>query len=221
MNPLPLVLFLPGVVWSAVRTVIADTRDDSAKRAFYKPLTTILILLSCVSSFAFGKPALPYTALIAVGLLFSLGGDIALLSPKEGPFMAGLILFLIAHCCYAAAFLTIAPFASGDLIGGLVVLGILIAVYAFLFKGLGKMRLPTAGYTLVIGFMLFRAIVCGRVLPWPVAVCVVAGAGLFFLSDIILAVDRFRIRIPKNGYYVLTTYYAGQMLLALSVFGRP
>ena len=46
----------------------------------------------------------------------------------------------------------------------------------------------------------------------------VLGALLFYLSDAILAVNKFRFdgQLPRGRSWNLTTYYAGQLLLALS-----
>jgi uncharacterized membrane protein YhhN len=41
---------------------------------------------------------------IIVALVFSLGGDVALLFDDKQAFLAGLALFLIAHVCYIVAF---------------------------------------------------------------------------------------------------------------------
>ena len=50
-------------------------------------------------------------------------------------------------------------------------------------------------------------------------VLIVAGALLFYLSDAILAIDRFRLdgQMPHGHVWNLSSYYAGQLLLALSV----
>ena len=65
----------------------------------FKPATTILILFVAITA-----PASKYKFLIAIGMLFSLMGDIFLMLPSD-QFLLGLICFLITHICYIVAFL--------------------------------------------------------------------------------------------------------------------
>ena len=49
--------------------------------------------------------------------------------------------------------------------------------------------------------------------PWLAAV----GGGLFFLSDSLLAWDRFVAPLPKGRFWTMITYHLAQMGLTLSV----
>ena len=50
------------------------------------------------------------------------------------------------------------------------------------------------------------------------SVLVLGGAALFYLSDAILAINKFRFGGQRPNYRLwnLTTYYVGQLLIALS-----
>ncbi|CAH1256384.1 TMEM86A [Branchiostoma lanceolatum] len=47
--------------------------------------------------------------------------------------------------------------------------------------------------------------------------CACVGALLFIISDTLLGVNKFRIPIPYNRALIMTTYYAAQLGIALSV----
>uniref|UniRef100_A0A7V4NEJ8 Uncharacterized protein n=1 Tax=Fervidobacterium pennivorans TaxID=93466 RepID=A0A7V4NEJ8_FERPE len=44
-----------------------------------------------------------------------------------------------------------------------------------------------------------------------------SGAILFFLSDLLLSYDKYVKRIPNRDLLVLSLYFAGQLLITLSV----
>jgi uncharacterized membrane protein YhhN len=67
----------------------------------FKPLTTTLIIILALMA---TEPVSPfYQAMIVIGLVFSLGGDIFLMLPSDR-FIGGLVSFLIAHLFYIVAF---------------------------------------------------------------------------------------------------------------------
>ena len=79
------------------------------------------------------------------------------------------------------------------------------------------MRFPVLFYILVICFMVNRAVSAffGDAFTTLQAWLVAVGAMLFWLSDLLLAINRFRtpFRLEPFGLYL---YYGGQMLIALS-----
>ena len=186
-------------------------------RMIVKPLTTALIIALAAWPLA-GNPAL-YAVLIAAGLVLSLGGDIALLSRAETAFIIGLVLFLCAHVLYTIAFISISPFVPADAVTALVLLIVITIVYRILWPGLGAMKVPVLAYAIIISFMLLRAIstVYGGRVSFTPALLIALGSLLFFASDMILAVNRFRRNNAPDGLPVLSTYFAGQTLIALSL----
>jgi uncharacterized membrane protein YhhN len=158
-----------------------------------------------------------YRWLIAAALVCSMAGDIFLLFP--GRFQAGLASFLAGHVLYvvafappsgtnAAAIMTLVPFAA--FAGGKL---------AFLWSHLGRDRLPVTVYVTVIATMGWRAAVraADPATPSPSDVLAFTGALLFMASDSVLAYDRFVRRFELATAAVMTTYYAAQVLIALSV----
>lgn len=179
----------------------------------FKPLTMVLIILIPVMG---GGNLSIYKLLILGGLIFSAAGDIFLMLPKER-FLAGLVAFLIAHLFYIAGFLI----DQGSLIWwpALPVLVVTGIVGWNLKDGFGKLKVPVMIYMGVISAMVWLAWSrwCGiRGTGNLLALC---GAALFMISDLILAVNRFKIEIKSARALDLLTYYTGQWLIALSVVG--
>jgi uncharacterized membrane protein YhhN len=85
-------------------------------------------------------------------------------------------------------------------------------LYAALYPGLGAMRLPVALYVVAISAMVAAGVRAGEL--WAV------GAVLFLISDSVLAWNRFRGHVPAEQYLIWTTYYGGQLLIALETWRR-
>jgi len=147
-----------------------------------------------------------YRWLVFAGLLCSLGGDVWLLFPRG--FVAGLFNFLVAHLLYIAAFAPGGPWnaSAWALLAPFALVS--LATLRYLWPHLGRKRAPVAVYVSVIAVM-----------GWRAAVRALAGALLFMLSDGLLATDRFARRLRAAEPAVMTTYYAAQTLIALSVRG--
>ncbi|MGD8813077.1 MAG: lysoplasmalogenase [Anaerolineales bacterium] len=180
----------------------------------FKPLTTILILITAILGGANAPPI--YRIAILIGLVFSLAGDVLLMLPSD-QFTAGLVSFLIAQICYIVAFTSSRGFNIGWI--SLVVVVIYGAmVYALLSPYLGKMRLPVIAYMLVILMMAWQAWERWSALGDRGALFAFIGAVLFVLSDTILAWNRFRGEFTAARALSLGTYYAAQWLITNSLF---
>jgi uncharacterized membrane protein YhhN len=181
-----------------------------------KPLATIAILATALT-----RPALPsarYRALISAGLVCSLAGDVLLMLPAD-LFMQGLVAFLLAHLCYIRAFATHGGArAPRWWLLPIAVFG--VGMLAVLRPGVGGMLVPVACYVAVILVMFWQAAGRWHVLRSRGAALAGAGAGAFLVSDGALALNRFHAPIPNASTVVLGTYYAAQLLIALSV-GQP
>lgn len=145
-------------------------------------------------------------ALLA-GLVLSWAGDALLLSSRRPAFLGGLIAFLLAHVAYAVAFAGVTDATPWS---ALPVLAVTAGALAWLWPHLGDLRAPVAAYCAVIAVMLWLALG----VPRPE---VRAGAALFYLSDLLVARDRFVRPAFSNRLIGLPLYYAGQLLLALAI----
>lgn len=212
MPPLLLPLSL-AIALSAAVTVSAEHRG--ARRAVYlfKPLTTVLILALALAA---PEPvSRGYRALVCGGLLFSLAGDVFLMLPRDR-FVAGLASFLAAHLFYIAAFTPRPPRLAAPLVlAALLVYGALLM--RALWPRLGSLRAPVAVYAAALLVMAWQAAARYAALETTAALLAAVGAGLFVVSDSVLAWERFVRRFRYGQAAVLATYFAAQWLIALSV----
>jgi uncharacterized membrane protein YhhN len=189
----------------------------------FKPLTTALIIATALRRTApadaiVGAPV--WRRGIVIGLLLSLVGDIALLWPREG-FLPGLVAFLLAHLAYIVAFsrgtrlATVpAPFAAYGLVS--------VAILSSLWTGLPPpLRLPVLAYVVALATMAAQAAGVAWVrrsgADAAAARDTAVGAGLFVVSDALLAIDRFATPLVWAGPAILVTYWSAQALIAASL----
>ncbi len=160
-----------------------------------------------------------------VGILFSLAGDILLMFSVDRFFLFGLVAFLFAHLAYILGFNIPFPnFSAWSMIlailigwsGARVIRRILTTV---LEKGQGRLRLPILVYGVVISLMLLSAVIKLNDLTWHAgaALLVAGGAFLFYLSDIILAWNKFVAPIQNGRIYNIALYHLGQIMLIAGV----
>jgi uncharacterized membrane protein YhhN len=182
-----------------------------------KPFSTVLVILVAALSFAQPGVNAVYTMWILVGLILSMVGDVALMFPSQRAFLAGLVAFLLAHVVYTVVFTVTNGFHWPDLVTGVILLAIAAAVFRLLRPGLGRMQVPVAFYILIICLMVNRALstlfgeTFGSTAAWLVSI----GAFLFWISDLMLGINRFRQAFSWNRIS-LAFYYGGQLLIALS-----
>jgi uncharacterized membrane protein YhhN len=214
-----LYILIPILIVTVSALVWARRTDHRMVEYVSKPASTLLVI--AIALLSLGQPgAVPaYTWLIVLGLVLSLGGDVSLMLRTNRWFLIGLVLFLLAHVAYSIAFTARSGFRPADWIAALVLAALGVGIYAYLRPGLGRMRGPVVVYLAVILFMVSRAVstLWGGTFSAGQAWLIAAGAVLFMLSDLLLAVNRFR-RPFKAEAYGLYLYYGGQLLIALSTW---
>jgi uncharacterized membrane protein YhhN len=155
----------------------------------------------------------PLTLRVALGLLFSAGGDVALEVDREGLFIVGLGLFLVAHLLYIWAFAhQLAAVANRQLsLLASVPFGLGVGLVLVMWPVLGGMALPVAVYAGAISAMTCLALLRTRT-DWKLA----AGAVLFMASDSVLAINKFLAQgqLEWGSLFVMTTYYTAQWFIA-------
>jgi uncharacterized membrane protein YhhN len=70
-----------------------------------------------------------------------------------------------------------------------------------------------AAYVTVISLMAAQAIGRATVRGDSASRWVAVGACVFMLSDSLIAVNKFLIPVPLSSLWILTTYFAAQMLI--------
>jgi uncharacterized membrane protein YhhN len=189
----------------------------------FKPVSTLLVIAVALLSLLEPGQNLTYTIGVLTGLFLSFGGDVALMfQENRKAFMLGLIFFLSAHLAYTGIFLLLGRFSAWDFLPIALLTAAGIGIYILIRPKLGKMRMPVIAYIVVISAMVSRA---ASTLNSPFfknsqALMILAGAVLFYISDVILAANRFW-KSWKYNRISLAFYYSGQLLIALapSCFG--
>lgn len=153
--------------------------------------------------------------LILTGLLFSWCGDLLLEGRGDYFFLVGLASFLLAHLAYITAFLGHGLRRSWLLPAAVPVGAVSTAVLMWLAPVVPPgMVTPVRAYTAVISVMVVTAIAArGR----GATLLVPAGALLFYVSDLSVAAGQFIRPDFPNYVWGLPCYFAGQVLLGLSV----
>ncbi|MGE5236065.1 MAG: lysoplasmalogenase [Acidobacteriota bacterium] len=195
------VVLLVGERWGRRRLVLAA---KPAASAMFLAIGWVLL-----------RPGDPYGAWVLVALVLCLAGDVLLMFPRA--FGAGLASFLLGHVAYIVAFHTLRPAASWPIVWSVPIVTASVLATGWLLPHLGRMRGPVVAYVAVITVMVWGALSVG--LARPGSTRIVAGAVLFYLSDLSVARDRFVHRGFVNRAWGLPAYYLGQLCLALSVAG--
>ena len=150
------------------------------------------------------------------GLVLSLCGDV-LLIPKGRPrvFQAGIAAFGLGHVAYLAAFALRFESAGRAAICAALASLALRGLLAWLRPHVpADMKLPVYAYVAVISAMLVAAAGAS-----PSSMWILAGAAMFYLSDLAVARDRFVASSFANRAWGLPLYFAAQLVLASTV--RP
>jgi sterol desaturase/sphingolipid hydroxylase (fatty acid hydroxylase superfamily)/uncharacterized membrane protein YhhN len=196
---------------AALATVTADQQLLDWHRVF-KPLAMVFAIASVARPAAADHLGPAGRAWLLAGLAASLAGDVALMFP--GGFVPGLAAFLLAHLAYVALFRRDVG-GRGLGIPLLATLAVGASIYAVLLPRLDPvLRIAVALYIVAIATMAAQAIARARALRDGPAVAVAFGAGVFMVSDAVLAIDRFVAPFGDARLVVLSTYYLAQVLIA-------
>jgi len=204
-----------GIALVAIFGTLAIIGSETKRRwllAFAKPIATASLLVIMGPA-----PTAVVERLVAMGIVFSIVGDLLLVMEGDGAFFAGTAAFLAAQILYAAAFWSLrAPGRPVAPVAGVVVVVSALLV-ANLWRPAGALRPAVAVYALAITLMVGTALgTLGGPLPPLAAACAVGGAVLFYISDATLAWDKFRRPVPHASLVTMGVYWLGQIGIALA-----
>ncbi len=192
---------------------------------FAKPAAMLFLLGWLLLSGGLDGPLLWF----ALGVAFSLAGDVILLLPDEERwFSFGLGAFLLAHVAYILGFNFPPPPLNGLTFGVafMVIISVLPLIRRILLsmrqKGLDALLLPVRVYATIISLVLFSALMTLFRVDWLAtpAYLVSLGAALFLTSDLTLAWGKFIKPVRNGAALVMVTYYLGQVLLVAGAVGQ-
>ncbi|MCF7807464.1 MAG: lysoplasmalogenase [Candidatus Marinimicrobia bacterium] len=206
------------LILSGIYLIRAEVRNERKLIYIFKPIATISVIIIAALALPRGGAYLPYSIMILLGLLFSFFGDMALMFPRNlKAFRLGLANFLIAHLVYSVAFLSLGEFSEIHIIPIAMLAFVSGSFFMIIKQGLASMKIPVISYIIIITLMVGSAISiqgAGRI-SCLAGTLVLMGAILFYVSDLILAANRFW-KPWKYNRISLAFYYSGQLLIALS-----
>jgi alkenylglycerophosphocholine/alkenylglycerophosphoethanolamine hydrolase len=162
-----------------------------------------------------------------IGILCSLTGDVLLLW-LDRMFIYGLTAFLFAHIAYIIGFKDEFAMASIWSVLLLVMLGVSALrvmrriILSIRTKGQPRLVVPVIVYSIVITVMLLAAMITLTDLTWKAgaSLLVSAGAFLFYISDLMLAWNKFVIPIKNGRMLNIGLYHVGQIMLIAGVVSQ-
>lgn len=196
-----------------------DCRDESIFYCIVKCLPVISLILFVLVHGMNLTEYYRYSRRVLVGLIFSCFGDAFLVWPDY--FEVGILMFAIAQFSYARAF----GWRPMKILHGLGFATAGALVYMFLAPALeGIMLYIVAAYITLICTMAWRAVArvefYNDLWTWT-KLCGCMGAISFVISDITIAVNKFRYPVPFQHQIIMLTYYAAQLGISLSVVDSP
>ncbi|HZW02514.1 MAG TPA: lysoplasmalogenase [Anaerolineaceae bacterium] len=204
--------------WGAVATGRTRVRYGT------KP-ATLLALIAWFGQIGGWQPSLIWFGLALVCSWF---GDVFLLQIDRF-FVPGLVSFFAAHVCYLIGFSLSPPELTW---AAAIFLVLVVIAYGLVFPRIllavqrnpktALLRAPVILYGLVITLMFYSALLNLLRPGWPrqAALLTGVGAGLFFLSDSLLATNRFCRPFRFGELGVIVTYHLGQLALIWGVLLR-
>ncbi len=147
-------------------------------------------------------------------------GDICLAFSLTARFLLpALYFFLAGHIAYVVAFFITAGITTGTWVSLVVVPVVSIFIFTRLRSHLGSMGGPVIAYIAIISIMVVGAASLAARQDYSLQgrALVMAGALLFYVSDLFVARHRFVKKSIVNRYAGLPMYYVAQFMLAFSV----
>ena len=215
------------VVFSLVYIFVGIRVQFMLLRGLLKCIPIVLLIYICVIILqTFGRVAVGHNIVeltrqferVLFGLIFSCIGDFYL--TFEGFFIHGIVSFAIAQLIYIFLFdghhLVLLSLSYNELLVGIAVAVISLSTYSYLLPKLSRiLAISLAGYCILISIMLWSSLV--QILHSQDntggAFMGVVGTAMFYTSDLLLGVNRWRIKILFGSELVMITYYIAQFLI--------
>ena len=161
-----------------------------------------------------------FAALMLIGCVFAMAGDIVNYFPGDIYFTVGATLFAVAHMLYIAAYYRLCGFRFVDIVAASIIFvpSLMFILFAPVFDfGGAAMEAVCIAYALILSIMAGKAFSTASTRTATGAVIAVASA-LFYISDFALLINMFGDEHAVSRVICLATYYPAQFLLAFSVF---
>ncbi len=152
--------------------------------------------------------------IVFAGLLLSMSGDMFLIGPSRQHFVFGLFSFLLAHVAYITAFVTAGQDPKWAGFAAIPVVAVAVIVLVWLQPHVPEnLAMPVDAYVIVISLMVITAFGARGA---GASGLIVAGALMFFVSDLSVAMQRIIETDFPTFVWGLPLYYAAQLCFALA-----
>jgi uncharacterized membrane protein YhhN len=157
-----------------------------------------------------------------LALLFCWAGDVLLMFQPQAElfFIFGLVAFLVGHLFYMFSYRQLRDDdIKNELLWtqkirfSLPIVLIGTGLITVLLPTLGGLKIPVLVYSMVLVGMVMTALFRYGRTPSSSFWMVFAGAGLFMISDSLLAINKFYTAIPQSGLLIMLTYTGAQYLI--------
>jgi uncharacterized membrane protein YhhN len=181
------------------------------------PLLTFTTVAAAIFSLHFAGVT-SFRLIIIIALIFALIGDVLLMIEETDLFIHGLLFFLFTQLLYIAALVSDYNFNLWTVIPAIILITSILYLYFKINMKTRKHDIPLLFYMFAIGSMLYFAISRLNAGFSANALLFSTGALLFVVSDVLLAVDRFIVKLPKKTVIVWFFYAPAQFLIGLSCY---
>lgn len=206
--------FIPCAVTCMVSVfalLVAEYRGIQGLRAASKSIASTAFLAAALSM---DPLASPWAQWISVGLGLSVIGDLALLAPVGGRwFVGGVAAFGLAHLAYAIAFFHLGIDPGLAALAAVVIGPVALVLHRWLSADVPpKLKRPVQIYIGIISVMVAAAFgTAGQHHSlWFVALAAV----IFMLSDVGVAMQRFKGSGFSTKAWALPFYFTAQLMFA-------
>jgi len=173
-----------------------------------KPLLMIIMYFHVINNIhpSFNNE---YRRLIKMSVIFSFFGDIFLMFVRfhDAFFMIGILFFLMLQLTYSYLY----TFNEDRLMHKWKILLFLFlagtAFYYFVINDIDEIAVAVGVYVMVLVCMMYCAIIRRK------GESVLIGSILFLLSDSLIAINKFKYKIPYNGVWIMSLYIIAQYLI--------
>jgi len=213
------------IVLVVITCFLYGSKNGRSRYTFFKVMTSLCFVgIACYSAILGGLPELFFFLL--PGFWFAVAGDYLLgiahtrEDYKGKEFIAGAVMFMLAHVAFYVALSTIQDVSPLDFVLPAVFSSVMFFVLQHKPFVLGKMLIPGLVYTFFVALLLSKGAMLVIFEGHGVRnLLILAGGLLFLISDGVLLFMYFHITPKKNlGALNLGTYYSAMALLGLCIY---
>ena len=218
-------LFALLVVWAALLlgNVVASLSRRQRMVTCLRLASSLILVLAAWSWYlvARGTPGVvKFALLVALGVTLGFLGDLLLANalPLKQGFLAGMAAFALGHIAYIVAMLSQTPRVQLAVAGVALLVGLVVWYVAVFRGGKDAMILRWAALPYALLLATTAGIAVGLAIQTHAFLPLALGAGLFLVSDLLVAGEQFgKRRFPHIGDAVWLTYGPAQMLIVYAV----